>query len=346
MQFLPGRVLIYQLCLRASNAQFDEKEKGAVMRNVTIKAALFAAVFGMSASPAVAATGWQAGTSANGPTAMLAGHKNLTSVTLSCLASGQIGMTIKLAPKTIVPPKGKAIHIDLSSYFGSRGEAILPPTATPREFSGPIDAKLVDTLMSRASPVSDKTGGDSRVLTLSMSDDGGYSWMEQNPLTLVGAQPAIRALRDDCATRTGIAAAGFGSDEAELREAIFNMYQVYRYPIEGAPREFVHMPYSAELQRYLDRATNKGGLDYDPFCQCQDYDEKQFHMQIKNIDMQKERATASIEVGASGWMDGVPRIGMTFLKTPSGWVIDDIVDEGGSLKNESKKAKPGSWVFQ
>lgn len=256
-------------------------------------------------------------------------------------------MTVKLAPKAPAPRKGQPVHIDMLSYFGSRGEAILAPTANPREYAGPIDAKLVDTLMSRASPASDRAGGDSRVLTVSISDDGGNSWMEQDPVPLIGAQPAVRALRDDCATRTGIAAAGFGSDEAELREAIFNMYQVYRYSIEGAPKGIVHMPYSAELQRYLDRATNKDGLDYDPFCQCQDYDENAFYISIISLNMQKDRAVAQIDVRAVAF-DGnpPPRIGMTFVKTATGWAVDDIVDQGGSLKNEAKKAKPGSWGFQ
>lgn len=304
----------------------------------TARTFLLAGIAALSAQAALAAPiKWESGNTDQGKIAVLRGHDLIPVIVLTCDKSGDIRMWAKLAQKIKLPKPAKTVQFSVSgnaqAAFGSL-TITLPPNGSDHEFAGPINTDILDLL-----------GGADKELNIGINIDGSDSWLVSNQLPLNGSSAAVRGVREDCAARSGgattVAASGAG-DEAAVRKAINDSYQTYRYDLEKAPKSLKFLAFSPELQKYIDRATDNGALDYDPFCQCQDFDQKRFRHSIVSLTFSGGKATAQIDVAAVG--GPATRIKMILVKGANGaWATDDIIDEGGSLKQNARDAEPGSW---
>jgi len=137
----------------------------------------------------------------------------------------------------------------------------------------------------------------------------------------------------------GNATAPVAGDEESVRAHIDAIYASYENKGNG------DQTLSPDFDKAWKRAAGDG-LDYDPFCDCQDFEPKRFRHRVKSIRFDGDHAIVAVEFQNGfegpedrGWK---PKI-YDLLRTTDGWVVDDIMsDEDGSLKRAMKAAEPGS----
>ena len=126
------------------------------------------------------------------------------------------------------------------------------------------------------------------------------------------------------------------ADKAAITAEIDRVIASYR---KDKPSDFV---LSSDFDRTWSRALGKGGLDFDPLCNCQDYDAAKFRHRMKSIELAGNTATAKFDLDA-GWGDWSP-MRLTFVRERGDWLLDDIGSKDmPSLKRDMAKAAPGSY---
>ena len=125
------------------------------------------------------------------------------------------------------------------------------------------------------------------------------------------------------------------ADEDGIRAAIDRLYADYatRTGPTTSPRV------SPDLKAALDRAekADEAGLGYDPWCECQDFEPTRFKYAVKGVEFAPDgdhaRATVTLDLGFGD--SGPVHKWIAFLRTPKGWLIDDV----GTAANKSLKAQ-------
>lgn len=125
------------------------------------------------------------------------------------------------------------------------------------------------------------------------------------------------------------AAASIEADKAAITAQIDRVVASYR---KDKPLDFTLSP---EFERAWNRAVGKGGLDYDPICNCQDYDAAQFRHRMKSLEVTDDSAVAKLDIDA-GFGDW-SLLKLTFVRESGKWLLD------ASLKRDMAKAAPGSF---
>lgn len=127
-----------------------------------------------------------------------------------------------------------------------------------------------------------------------------------------------------------------------LRATIDAHYGRYRYTdIRTMPARYREFQYTSALKALFARAG--GGLDYDVFCGCQEYEEAKFRYHILSSQVNGQRATVRMNVFPFQNNDG-RHITLKFLRNAKGaWEIDDVTDrEMQSLQARLRATKPGA----
>lgn len=147
-------------------------------------------------------------------------------------------------------------------------------------------------------------------------------------LATTTALAAARGCQGECATA---AASADTLAEETLRQAIDAHFGYYQLPFGSMPDYPGTMPFSRAVNALIDQ-TEMGAIDYDPFCQCQDYDENAFFYAIRSVKVTGDRGEAVVSVKAVASAEpGV--ITLKLLREDGKWVVDDVIDAGGSLRD-------------
>ena len=111
-----------------------------------------------------------------------------------------------------------------------------------------------------------------------------------------------------------------------LRTTIEGHYARYRYTdIRNIPTRYHEFENSPALQALFDRAG--GGLDYDVYCGCQEYEEDKFRYTILSTKINGRRADVNMQVFPFYNDDG-RRITLKFLRNAKGvWQVDDVIGD-------------------
>lgn len=127
-----------------------------------------------------------------------------------------------------------------------------------------------------------------------------------------------------------------------LRTTIEGHYARYRYvDNRDIPARYRAFQYSPALKALYDRLG--GGLDYDEFCGCQEYEEDKFRYTILSTEINGRQADVYMQVFPFYNDDG-RNIRIKFLRNVKGiWQVDDVIDdEHQSLQAMLRAMKPGS----
>ena len=148
-------------------------------------------------------------------------------------------------------------------------------------------------------------------------------------LSLAGSTKAIKDAMVRCIEPLAPAT------EADVRGFVNNGYAFYYRPLGSEPDAPNAFAFSPDLQALVDRAVENdpGFMGADPFCKCQDFEERRFRHQIGSIVISGERATVKVYVAAFGGpLTGEP-VTIEALRLPSGkWTVDDV----DGLKTDAK----------
>lgn len=132
------------------------------------------------------------------------------------------------------------------------------------------------------------------------------------------------------------AIASLAADKAAITAQIDRVVASYR---KDKPIDFTLSP---AFERAWNRAVGKGGLDYDPICNCQDYDAAKFRHRMKSLEVTGDSAVVQLDIDA-GFDDWSP-LKLTFVREGGKWLLDDIGSKDqASLKRDMAKAEPGSF---
>lgn len=283
---------------------------------------LFALTFIFLQSPALAQR-WQTGeTPEMGVAAALTDHPVLPVILLVC-QSGQMHIWVQLDNAESQPPKGEDLVIGLMG----EGEGVAPlyiqmtPTGTANEYIALAQPNLLDLLIS-----------PNTSLAFSYSIDGGSQFSRGKPnISLAGSTAAVGKARSACGQASAANKAPMVSSEAEVRATVTKGYSFYKIPFGTAPASYPSLSFSADLDRRIEQ-TDDGILGYDPLCMCQDYDETKFRFVIDSIELQSgTRATVNMRIAAVGGIALQP-VQLKMILEKGKWVVDDIIDANGSLR--------------
>lgn len=113
---------------------------------------------------------------------------------------------------------------------------------------------------------------------------------------------------------------------ASLRTTIDGHFARYRYTdIRNIPPRYHEFENSPALQALFDRAG--GGLDYDVYCGCQEYEEDKFRYTILSTKINGRRADVNMQVFPFYNDDG-RRITLKFLRNAKGiWQVNDVIGD-------------------
>lgn len=126
------------------------------------------------------------------------------------------------------------------------------------------------------------------------------------------------------------------ADKTAITGQIDRVIASYR---KDQPLDFALSP---AFERAWNRAVGKGGLDYDPICNCQDYDAAKFRHRMKSLEVSGDSAVARLEIdaGFGEWS----ALKLSFVRAGGQWLLDDIGSKDqASMHRDMAKAEPGSW---
>ena len=313
---------IMNLC---SFAQLSPKMQAAVRKHMPAMANATSVPGASSAAaprPAPAARpAWAVQTTSGG--ALIAALTQPTSVvrqfTIGCM-NGKPTVITQLAMR-----RGNAANLTLASTDGQASVPLARNGASAIWIGSPGDDRLPRMLTGSAANA-----------TFGVSGEPGGT------VSLAGARDAVGMALATCwrapaqlaaKPSTPQATAPAGNEDTAIRAMFASGYATYREPSSSASG-FVMSP---ELDRLIDRATANDGLDFDPFCGCQDYDEKHFAYRIKRLVVNGSRADAEVDVQPVG--HGGKIIKFRLVMIGGKWLVDDV----DGLKAQAAAAKPGSW---
>lgn len=220
--------------------------------------------------------------------------------------------------------RGNAANLTLASTEVQAGVPLARNGASAIWIGSPGDDRLPRLLTGSAASA-----------TFGVSGEAGGT------VSLAGARDAVGKALAACwkapaqlaaKPSTPEATAPAGNEDAAIRAMFARGYAVYRNSSGDSAFEM-----SPELSRLIDRATAKDGLDFDPFCGCQDFDEKRFAYRIKRLVANGSRADVDVDVQPIG--NGGKTIRFRLVKIGGKWLVDDV----DGLKAQAGAAKPGAW---
>lgn len=195
-------------------------------------------------------------------------------------------------------------------------------------------------LLSQGSALEDKGDRQKNDGSARMIDPALKTWATGLALgcAALSASPAIAK---PAPTARPPAATTSVSEQA-LRTTIDGHYARYRYINDrDIPARFRKFQNSPALQALFNRVG--GGLDYDVYCGCQEYEESKFRYSILSMQVTGPRAVVAMQVFPF-YTDDPRRITLKFLRNARGvWQVDDVADsEHKSLQASLRAMRPGA----
>ncbi|CAN5360985.1 hypothetical protein BH10PSE13_BH10PSE13_02420 [soil metagenome] len=131
-------------------------------------------------------------------------------------------------------------------------------------------------------------------------------------------------------------------DEDAIRTVIDSVYAAYSTPAGPTARPHVSPDFKAALDK-AERA-DEAGLGYDPWCECQDFESTRFQYSVKSVqfapDGDHARATLTLDLGFEDKASAVVRKWIGVIRTPKGWLIDDLSNANGKSLKTQIRATP------
>lgn len=208
--------------------------------------------------------------------------------------------------------------------FGAVGVA--PTQSLQLRFTGAETGQHIDARLNYVddAKVWRMDAGDDLVTLLSGKDSRLAVKPARNPVVELSLAGSTKAIGDAMA---GCSPATRPATEADVRAVIDAGYRFYYRQLGELSDDPDGFVYSPELARLIALAQEKVEIfpEADPFCKCQDFDERKFRHQIANITMNGNRATARVYVAAMGGpLVGDPVV-IELVRVPSGaWAVDDV----------------------
>lgn len=267
------------------------------------------------------AKGWQGvNNSQYGPVAALTDHPVLPIILIACNAQG-VQMSVQLNQEYGLPDPGKPLKLTLQGF--AQGDIFERVELQPQQAKGEYATFLSQKAMTLLA-------GRDESLALNISYDGGQSWTrDTEDIDLTGSSAAIKPVLAAC--NASAAPSADMNAEQVIRDAVEKYYAYYQDQSGQAAYPDDVLPFSRGVNALIDQ-TEMGALDYDPFCQCQDWDPNGFFYYIDSVSVKGERANVAIKVKAVGNME-LAAITLKLIREGGKWVVDDVTDGGGSLRD-------------
>lgn len=229
------------------------------------------------------------------------------------------------APVLTLYPENRALRLAaVTIESGGQRAALAPRQNRDGTWSASPGTEAVDLLAGRASQAVLRANG-----------------AVVGRLSLAGSTAAVREALGNCADMAVPASVtaptdgkpedpgAAGSDELQIGALIEGIYGWYAQPHEGNGYAREASDFSPSLDALVARATARSddGLGFDPFCECQDYENTSFAVQELTV------TGATAEARVDFWNFGQQKtMTLMLVRTPAGWRVDDILGANGSFR--------------